>query len=141
MPRGVPRTGRPVGRPKGSKTKKTVEFRESLRQYAKSKNVDPFFWMADLVANEDAKLEYRLQAAKELAQYLEPKLKSIEVTGNADKPLFFQTVDQRQARIADLLAKLPPEQAAVFQARLNGRPTLEVVDPPTAAPIPSPTPE
>lgn len=53
--------------------------------------------------------ELKFQAAKELAQYLEPKLKSVEVTGDPENPLYMGieqlTPEQRIARIAELWEK------------------------------------
>jgi hypothetical protein len=39
---------------------------------------DPIAFFADILRNEDAPLELRFQAAKELAPYSHPKLASIE---------------------------------------------------------------
>ena len=100
MPRGK-KTG---GRSKGVPNKRKTVFRTALRAYCDSINVDPHHYMADILADETtiiygldkdghaiegpaAKPELKLNAAKELAQYLEPKLKAIEHTGNAEKPI------------------------------------------------------
>lgn len=85
--------------------KKKLAFREALRKYAEDRNVDPHFWMVDLLKRKGVKLELKLQAAKELAQYLEPKLRSVEVSGNEDKPLVIASAEERKKRIEELLAK------------------------------------
>ena len=88
MPRGGYRPG--SGRPKGVTDKRIDAFRAQLRQYCTDKGVDPHWFMVDLIADpllDDMNLKF--QAAKELAQYLESKCKTvdIELSGNADKPL------------------------------------------------------
>jgi hypothetical protein len=40
--------------------------------------------MADLVVDEHAALDMRLNAAKELAQYIAPKLKAVEHSGGME---------------------------------------------------------
>lgn len=89
------------GSRKGIPNKHKAEFRESLRAYCDSINVDPHRYMAQMIADESTivygidlagnpiegpavKPELKLQAAKELAQYLEPKLKAIEHSGDMD---------------------------------------------------------
>jgi len=95
-----------MSRPKGIPNKKKEEFRERLRAYMGKKKVDPHFFMVDLIADDSTRpvvigsgetaavvempvvsIDHKLQAAKELAQYLEYKLRSMEVGGNADNPL------------------------------------------------------
>lgn len=43
--------------------------------------------MADLLHKQKVPLETKLIAARELAQYLEPKLRSTELTGDEHSPL------------------------------------------------------
>ena len=62
--------------------------------------------MADLIKRRGVRLELKLQAAKELAQYKQPKLRAVEVTGNEEKPLVIKDASERQARIQELQAKL-----------------------------------
>jgi cytochrome c553 len=62
------------------------------------------------------RLEVKLQAAKEVAQYLEPKLRAVEVSSDPDRPLRVEqmTNEQLDAQIAALAAKyqaLHPEMA------------------------------
>ena len=100
MPRGK-KTG---GRTKGTPNKHKSSFRVALREYCDSIQVDPHQYMADIIADDStivygldrdgnpiegpaAKPELKFNAAKELAQYLEPKLKAIEHSGNAEKPI------------------------------------------------------
>jgi hypothetical protein len=62
-----------VGR-KGAQHKRKAEFRAALRKYAEDHGVDPPYWMVDLLTRKGVKLELKFQAAKELAQYLEPEI-------------------------------------------------------------------
>ncbi|SRR6266568_3730280 len=94
------------GSRKGRPNKHKTTFREQLRAYCESLGVDPHRFMADLMADDSdvvygvdvegnpimgpaVKKELKFNAAKELAQYLEPKLKAMEldVSGTQDKPL------------------------------------------------------
>lgn len=94
------------GSRKGIPNKHKASFRDALRKYCDDLGVDPHRYMADLIADDStivygatpdgqpivgpaAKPDLKLQAAKELAQYLEPKLKAMEMelSGNTDKPL------------------------------------------------------
>ena len=88
---------------KGIPNKIKSEFTSMLQTYMRKKRVNPFFYMVDLLADEslvemvaidgsrytgphiDARLKF--QAAKELAQYLQPKLRSMIVTGDIAHPL------------------------------------------------------
>lgn len=77
----------------GSGNKRKEAFQEQLRTYCAEKHVDPHWYMVDLIA--DASLDdpgLKFQAAKELAQYLEPKLRAIEVSGDPDQPLHHSVV-------------------------------------------------
>ena len=90
-----------AGRKKGSKNKHKASFRESLRAYCAELGVDPHRFMADLLADTSlvtlgvdaygamlqgpaVSLALKFQAAKELAQYLEPKLKATEHSGDVN---------------------------------------------------------
>lgn len=93
----------------GAASARKKAFREVLRAYMRKKKVDPHFYMVDLLANTDTKqvvvghdtvievpavsVDLKMQAAKELAQYLEPKLKSMELSGNALAPVVVEIVN------------------------------------------------
>ena len=78
MPRGGSRPGeRRGGRKKGTPNKRTAE-RQAVLAAIKASGKDPISFFADLLRNEQAPLELRFQAAKELAPYTHPKLTSIE---------------------------------------------------------------
>lgn len=71
------------------KVKKEAErtLQERLRAYCEEKGVDPFTYMVDLLSDALPQegvhpliwARMKFDAAKELAAYLEPKLKSIDV--------------------------------------------------------------
>ena len=94
------------GRPRGRQDARKIAFRERLRRYMSARKVDPHYWMVQLLADPEASTDHKLQAAKELAQYLEPKLRAIELSGDADNPLHHLhelPAGQLNARITQLL--------------------------------------
>ena len=72
------------GRKKGTPNKHKKEHRESLREFCARIGVDPHRYMAEMIADQRLTPELRFQAAKELAQYIEPKLKAVEHSGEMD---------------------------------------------------------
>ncbi len=56
-----------------------VDFLTSIRVYCRDLGVDPHEFMADVLASPEADLGTKLHAAKALAEYMRPKLKSVEV--------------------------------------------------------------
>ncbi len=89
---------------RGSAHQKKQAFRESLMAYMQDKAVDPHYYMVDLIADDSMKevvigdgsvvtmpavsRELKFQAAKELAQYLQPKLRAVELSTEDGAPLF-----------------------------------------------------
>lgn len=72
------------GSRKGVPNKHPISFREGLRQYCEELGVDPHKFMAEIIADKNADHVLKLNAAKELAQYIEPKLKAVEHTGDIE---------------------------------------------------------
>ena len=64
-----------AGRPVGAKNKRSAEIEEKLAAL----NCDPIEGMATIAADPTASLELKLQAFKELAQYVAPKRKAVEM--------------------------------------------------------------
>ena len=117
------------GSRRGSPNKHPTSFRTALREYCETLRVDPHRFMADLLANTDevvigvdnqgnpitapaVKIELKFNVAKELAQYLEPKLKAVEHSGPDGAPILVHleailnmTPEERTARRAELEAK------------------------------------
>ena len=100
----------PGGRPKGSKNKEKRAFRDRIKEYCAAKGIDPFEFMVDTIGKPRVPYALRLKAAAELAQYLEPKLRAVEVTGNPDKPLVIQDPEARKARITALINQISDEE-------------------------------
>lgn len=67
------------GRPLGSKNKRT----RALDAITKA-GLDPFEYLASVVADKRAKKDHRIACAKELCEYLEPKLSRTEVETGDD---------------------------------------------------------
>lgn len=86
MPRGRKYGG---GSRKGIPNKATAPFRERLRAMLDEMDADPFKYMASVVVDVNASPELRARAATMLSKYLEPELRSTDVTvsGNPDAPL------------------------------------------------------
>jgi len=76
------------GRPKGSPNKRSSIIERMLEH----KGADPLGFMADLILDEDADRQLRFNAAKELAQYVAPKRKAIELTGEGSRPVTLRVV-------------------------------------------------
>jgi hypothetical protein len=69
-----PKTG---GRKAGTPNKRTAERQRAI-EAIKASGKDPISFFADLLRNEEAPLDLRFQAAKELAPFVHPKLASVE---------------------------------------------------------------
>jgi len=103
-----------VGGKAGRQSKKKQEFRERIAAYCRLKKVDPFEYFVDLLARRGAKVEHKLQAATQLAAYMEHKLKSIEVQVIPEVPKSHSNAEVRAARIETLEKK----RAAVMPIEL-----------------------
>src|SRR4051812_48490399 len=69
------------GRPRGSKNRFTLAVEQRLQEIG----LDPIAFLAGVVLNDDGAWtpDHRLRAAIELAQYVAPKRKAVEHTGEA----------------------------------------------------------
>lgn len=74
MAHGGKRPG--TGRPAGSKNKRSQEIEDRLEDLG----VDPIEGMAMIAADPNSTPELKLQCYKELAQYVAPKRKAIDMT-------------------------------------------------------------
>jgi hypothetical protein len=72
-------SGNPKGRPKGSPNKQTLAVQDRLAALG----CDPIEGMARIAMDETADLALRAQMYKELAHYVAPKRKAIEVQADA----------------------------------------------------------
>jgi hypothetical protein len=76
-PVALPKRRKTGGRQKGTPNKRTAE-RQAAIAAIKASGASPMAFFADLLGNEQAPLELRFQAAKELAPYVHPRLASVE---------------------------------------------------------------
>jgi len=76
-PTAMPRRKKTGGRQKGTPNKNNVE-RARLIAQLKVDGKDPVSFFSSILKNEDAPLDLRFAAAKELAPYAHPKLASVE---------------------------------------------------------------
>jgi hypothetical protein len=99
-PKGQQKLG---GRTRGQTNKAKTAFRERLQAYATRHKVDPHYFMVKTLADDSTttrltlegvtvkvptvSMALKVQCAKELAQYLQPKLRSVELTGDPDNPV------------------------------------------------------
>ncbi len=67
-----------AGRPSGSKNKLGA-IREKIQQICNDNNYDPFEILIKTATDPQTPLKVRLKIAMELAQYLAPKLKAIDI--------------------------------------------------------------
>ena len=97
-------TTRKGGRAKGTPNKKTIVVQETLDRL----NCDPIEGMVLIAKAAKRDKDYALAGAmyKELAQYVAPKRKALEVTGANDTPLVDEISDSELARkIAFILSE------------------------------------
>lgn len=89
MPRGGSKPGeRRGGRPKGAVNKDKRPLLEMLA--AKFPDYHPVLAMAEIANDENNELKLRFDASKEVAQYVTPKLKSVEHTGEGGGNLIIE---------------------------------------------------
>jgi hypothetical protein len=84
MSRGGSRPGeRRGGRGKGTPNKRTLAVAEVLGELG----LDPIKQMGQIAMDERIEVSIRVQVLKELCQYIVPKRKAVEVTGDKGGPL------------------------------------------------------
>jgi hypothetical protein len=116
------KTGGGSRRGRGNRAK--IAFREELQAYCDSIGLNPFHQMAQLVVDPTVEDQHlRFLALKELCQYLQPKLRAVELSGNPDHPL--HTALDIKMTLNDALRKAYDAE----ERRQNGhaRPNLEAV--------------
>jgi hypothetical protein len=87
-------SGNPNGRPKGSKNKQTLAVTDRLEALG----CDPIEGMAQIAMDERAELSIRAQMYKELAQYVAPKRKAVEMKTEAEISLVdvIRSIEERR---------------------------------------------
>src|SRR5215208_6306459 len=83
MPRGAKTGERRGGRQKGTPNKKTQAVAEKLAALG----CDPIKQMGQIALDESVEVSVRVQVLKELCQYVAPKRKAVEVTGEDGGPV------------------------------------------------------
>ena len=73
-----------AGRPIGARNKITI-VREAVQRLCEEQDYNPFKVMIELAKNPDTSPKIRLKIATEVAQYLSPKLKSIDINSEVGK--------------------------------------------------------
>jgi len=88
----------------GKPNKAKADFRSRLQAYCTRHKVDPFYAMVKMLADDSTQpvlnldgevsgqvptvpMGLKFQCAKELCQYLQPKLRSVTVAGDPEQPL------------------------------------------------------
>lgn len=101
MARGGARIG--AGRPAGSKARGVRITEKMLAAVELSDKSNPLQYMLAVMQDEKVKVNMRLQAAIAAAPYIHPKLSSVEVKGDNERPLQIQTdLGQALAALADM---------------------------------------
>ena len=81
-----PKTG--GGSRKGIPNRAKLAFREELQKYCDDLGFDPFHALVHMAMDEHLDNDQlRFAALKELCQFLQPKLRSVELTGDEARPL------------------------------------------------------
>ncbi len=88
-------SGNPSGRPKGSRNKQTLAVIDRLEAFG----CDPIEGMAMIAMDESADLSLRAQMYKELAQYIAPKRKAVEMKTEGEISLVdvIRSIEQRRS--------------------------------------------
>jgi phage repressor protein C with HTH and peptisase S24 domain len=84
------------GRIRGTPNKAKAELLQRIQR--KWRNYHPVLAMAALANDESQPIGLRFQANKEVAQYVEPKRKAVEVTGDPMRPVIVKTIDPNGIR-------------------------------------------
>jgi hypothetical protein len=117
-----PKTG--GGSRKGRPNRAKFAFREELQKYCDDLGFDPFHALVHMARDEHLDNDQlKFMALKELCQFLQPKLRSIEVTGDEARPLAIDI--KTSLNRAFELAYEPgaaAERRAHFLAAANGAP-------------------
>lgn len=100
MAQGV-KTG---GRTKGTPNRRRLETREQLQAYLDHRGINVFETLVTtMLTTTDERI--KVQCAQVIADRLLPRLKSVEIAGDPERPLTVTDATARQARIAALLAQ------------------------------------
>ena len=96
MPGGGSKPGeRRGGRKKGTPNKRTAKAAKTIQETIDRIGCDPLEAMLEIAiqAKNEGDLSLSLSAYKELAQYVAPKRKAVEVSGDVDNPLAVTNIE------------------------------------------------
>jgi len=93
MTHGGKRAG--AGRKKGTPNKRTTKAAKTIQETIDRIGCDPLEAMLEIAiqAKNEGDLSLSLSAYKELAQYVAPKRKAVEVSGDVDNPLAVTNIE------------------------------------------------
>lgn len=84
----------PAGRPKGSPNKTRREAVATLLE-RRFPEYNPILSMAEIANDETVDINIRCNMHKEVSQYIAPKLKSIEMSGQLDSNIVYKPLIKR----------------------------------------------
>lgn len=84
------------GRKKGTPNAPRRQLKELMQKYYP--NYDPVVQMAGLAQNPDIPLQYRIACATQVAMYIHPRLKALEVSGEVTHTLEKTIMEAYQQR-------------------------------------------
>ena len=114
---GTPRAG---GREKGTPNKKTVALQERVKKFMLKqgiKNFDPLVALAGIAVDKGTPLKLKVESLKELAQYLHPKRRAVEVSG--EQTINVQEKEKKIKEIDDLLEQIEEKKISQNTDVLN----------------------
>ena len=114
---GTPRVG---GRDKGTPNKKTVALQERVKKFMQKqgiKNFDPLVALAGIAVDKATPLKLKVESLKELAQYLHPKRRAVEVSG--EQTINVQEKEKKIKEIDDLLEQIEEKKISQNTDVLN----------------------
>ena len=114
---GTPRAG---GREKGTPNKKTVELQDRVKKFMKEQgitNFDPLVALAGIAVDKATPLKLKVESLKELAQYLHPKRRAVEISG--EQTINVQEKEKKLKEIDDLLEEIEAKKINPNTEALN----------------------
>jgi hypothetical protein len=114
---GTPRAG---GRQKGTPNKKTAEIQERVKKFMEQmgvKNFDPLMALAGIAVDKGTPLKLKVEALKEIAQYMHPKRRAVEVSG--EQTINIQEKEQKIKELDDLINEMEENKSKENQKTIN----------------------
>ena len=99
------------GRQKGTPNKKTKELQERVKKFMSEqgiKNFDPLVALAGISVDKSTPLKLKVEALKELAQYLHPKRRAVEFSG--EQTINVESKEKKIKELDELIEKIQSEK-------------------------------